>query len=63
MKCYQTQFVHQNNVCFMMWEILTDETDHDKVMEYIREKIYKRTPMREELCKVNGGWRYKVYEE
>ena len=63
MKCNQIQFTYRNRIWFMLWEILTDETDRDKVMEYIREKIFKRVPGREELRKVNGGWQYAVYEE
>lgn len=41
MKCNQIQFTYRNRIWFMLWEILTDETDRDRVMEYIREKIYK----------------------
>lgn len=63
MRTNQIQFTYKNNVWFMLWEIITDETDRDKVMEYIRTKIFKRIPDREELRKVNGGWRYAVYEE
>ena len=59
----QIQFTYKNNIFFMLWEIITDEEDRDKVMEYIRTKIFKRVPDREELRKVKGGWRYAVYEE
>ena len=59
----QIQHVYQNRVWFMLREILTDETDPGKVMEYIRAKIFKRAADREELRKVKSGWQYAVYEE
>lgn len=59
----QIQFTYKNNVFFMLWEILTDEEHPEKVTEYIREKIFKRVPDREELRKTPNGWRYAVYEE
>lgn len=59
----EIQHTYQNNVWFMLWEILTDETDPDKVMEYIRTKIFKRAAEREELRKTGSGWHYAVYEE
>ena len=62
MKSRQVQFVYKNNLFFMLWEIVTDETERDKVMEYIREKLYKREPEQEELTKTKYGWKYAVYE-
>lgn len=62
MKSRQTQFSYKNNLWFMLWEIITDETDKENVMQYIREKLYKRTPEREELRKTKNGWQYAVYE-
>ena len=63
MRTNQIQFTYKNNIFFMLWEILTDEEDADKVREYIKERIYKRSADREELRKVRGGWRYAVYVE
>lgn len=63
MRTNQIQFTYKNNIFFMLWEIITDEEDPEKVMEYIREKIFKRVPDREELRKTPTGWRYAVYEE
>lgn len=63
MKSEQIQFTYKNNVFFMLWEILTDESDCDKVMEYIKERLYKGNIDRDELRKVKCGWHYAVYVE
>ena len=62
MRSNQSVFTHRNNLWFMLYDIITDETDPARVMEYIRERLYKHEPYREELRKATGGWRYAVYE-
>ena len=45
----------------MLWVILTDEEDEGKIMEYIKTRLFKREPEREELRRTSGGWLYGVY--
>lgn len=63
MRTNQSVFAYRNNLWFMRYDIITDETDPARVMEYIRERIYKHAPYIEELRKAPNGWRYAVYEE
>lgn len=64
MKSKQVQFAYKKSdkLFYMQYEIITDETERDKVMQYIREKIYKREPEQEILSKTKYGWKYEVYE-
>ena len=57
----QIHFAHRNNVWCMIWQIITD-ADRDTVQAYIRAKLYKRQPEREELVPIPGGWKYTIYE-
>lgn len=63
MRSNQIQFTYRNNLFYMLWEILTAEEDIEAVRKYIKERIFKQVPYREELRKVKGGWHYAVYVE
>ena len=38
------------------------DADRDTMQAYIRAKLYKRQPEREELVPIPGGWKYTIYE-
>lgn len=45
----------------MIWHIIT-KADRAAVQDYIRARLYKREPEREELVPVADGWKYTIYE-
>lgn len=57
----QIHFAHRNNIWCMIWHIITN-ADRAAVQDYIRTRLYKREPEREELVPVADGWKYTIYE-
>lgn len=57
----QIHFAHRNNIWCMIWNIITN-ADRAAVQDYIRTRLYKRQPEREELAPIQGGWKYTIYE-
>lgn len=61
MRSNQIQFTRQGRLYYILWVILTDEEDEETIMEYIKTRLFKREPERDELRRTSGGWKYEVY--